>query len=597
MTFRPPATKPTRRRSRQVDSRRAVFLNAAFGVATVVAVALLGGVLFSNWYSDHGVAIGSVNGVAISKDAVRARADVKLARDERLLHNYDSMRNAGQMTTADYQNLTSSITSAEASSQLYSDALNELTENLTLQHYADTHGISVSDADVDTQIVKDGTLPEMRHVKVIGVDTPPTPPAAAPTADQLAASKATAQGYLDSIKSGAKKWDDVYTDSTVSGTVSGTGDLGLQTNDGLSLDPDLSDAIFALQNVNDITAVFEGQDGVFRFATVTQIVAPYVDSGWKDAIGQAASGDDYRNAARAEAIKAVVQKSIESQYVTGPVLSRHVEEIFISAGYGQPGDGPEAKIKMMIFAPGHSTSNAASVAQTDPAWAEAKARADADYAILQKDITQFGKLATDTTTNDDPYVAKIGGDLPWLPSSVFSGSASSQAGLGMTAVPSMIFASGLAPGLQAPVMEPSLGYVIVDFQGTRPSAAQRIADVQLALATGTPFETVAKEYTEAPNASSGGDRGWISHYVLSPELVDAIFQPPVGGMTRMVNVSGNGYTIFKVLAEETRTPDGLGQAILKQSAFKSWLADLTASTNIWTDQSGLTAIVPASPTP
>ena len=49
MTFRPPATKPTRRRSRQVDSRRAVFLNAAFGVATVVAVALLGGVLFSNW--------------------------------------------------------------------------------------------------------------------------------------------------------------------------------------------------------------------------------------------------------------------------------------------------------------------------------------------------------------------------------------------------------------------------------------------------------------------------------------------------------------------------------------------------------------------
>jgi hypothetical protein len=34
-------------------------------------------------------------------------------------------------------------------------------------------------------------------------------------------------------------------------------------------------------------------------------------------------------------------------------------------------------------------------------------------------MTQFTKLAMDTKNNDDPYVASVGGDLPWLPERVF----------------------------------------------------------------------------------------------------------------------------------------------------------------------------------
>jgi hypothetical protein len=44
-------------------------------------------------------------------------------------------------------------------------------------------------------------------------------------------------------------------------------------------------------------------------------------------------------------------------------------------------------------------------------------------------------------------------------------------------------------------------------------------------------------------------------------------------------------------------PDATQQPDLKKSAFTTWLSDLTAATNIWTDQAGLTAITPASPTP
>ena len=454
MTFRPPATKPTRRRTRQVDTRRAIFMNAAFGFASLAAVALLGGVLFANWYADHGAAVGSVGGVAISKDAVRAEAAVMQAEYDRDLTDYDTLRNEGQLSTTDYGTMTSAITTAEDPTTLYSDALTQLQENLTLQQYAAKNNISVTDADVDAQIVKDGTLPELRHVMAIGVVAAVTAPSAVPTSAQLAAAQTQAQTYVDAIAAGTQKWADVATEAESSGITNDTGDLGITSQSQLNLDPDFVQAIFDLKKVNDVTGLFLGTDGVYRFATVTAIVPPYVDSGWKDAVDSASNAGDYRNAARAEALKAAIQKSVESQYVSGPMVSRHVEEIYVSAGYSQLGDGPEAKIKMMIFAPNHDTSSASSVDASDPAWAEAKSRADAAYAALQKDITQFTKMALDTTNNDDPYVASQGGDLPWLPQSVFTGDPSSQQGLGMQAVPSLIFAPGLPPGLLAPILEP-----------------------------------------------------------------------------------------------------------------------------------------------
>ena len=593
MTFRPPATKPTRRRTRQVDTRRAIFMNAAFGFASLAAVALLGGVLFANWYADHGAAVGSVGGVAISKDAVRAEVAVMQAEYDRDLTDYDTLRNEGQLSTTDYGTMTSAITTAEDPTTLYAAALTQLQENLTLQQYAAKNNISVTDADVDAQIVKDGTLPELRHVMAIGVVAAVTAPSAVPTSAQLAAAQTQAQTYVDAIAAGTQKWADVATEAESSGITNDTGDLGITSQSQLNLDPDFVQAIFALKKVNDVTGLFLGTDGVYRFATVTAIVPPYVDSGWKDAVDSASNAGDYRNAARAEALKAAVQKSVESQYVSGPMVSRHVEEIYVSAGYSQLGDGPEAKIKMMIFAPNHDTSSASSLDPSDPAWAEAKSRADAAYAALQTDITQFTTMALDTTNNDDPYAASQGGDLPWLPQTLFTGDPSSQQGLGMTAVPSTIFAPGLSPGLLAPILESSLGYVLVDFQGLRPGPAQRIADADLGINTGTSFEDEAAKYSDASDAYSGGDMGWITPYQLSSDLQQAIFQAPIGGISRMVETSA-GFGLFKVLAEETRTPDAAQQLKLKQVVFKTWLGDLEASTNTWTDSSGLTAITPTA---
>ena len=599
MTFRPPTTKPTRRRARELDTRRTIFLNVAFGVASVAAVALLGGVLFANWYSDHGVPIASVNGVAISKDAVRDRAAVNLARYNRLTADYQVLRNQGRITTDEYSALTGTLATAEDPTTLYQNALDQLTQEQALQQYADQHGIKVTDADVDAQITEDSTQAEMRHVMVIEVDPAVTPPASIPTAEQQAAAQKTAQDYVDAIKAGTKKWDDVSTETAAAGNVGAqgtSGDLGLTTRDALALDPDLVDAIFSLKDVNDITAVIKCDDGLFRFATVTSIVAASQDSGWKDAIGQAASGDAYRSSARAEALTSSVKKTIESQLISSPTTQRHVLEISVSPGYGQLGDGPEYKLKIMTFAPNHDTSSASSVASTDPAWAEAKTRADAAVAALQSDPTQFGTLARNTTNNDDQYVASAGGDLPWIPAPVISGDPSSGTALGMSSLALAVQKPGLAPGIIGPILEQTMGYVVADYEGTRPAPAQRIADAQIMLATGSDFATEVAQYSESADAASGGDMGWIPHYLLSQELEAAIFQTPVGGISRVIQTS-NGDWIFKVLAEETRTADAATQAKMKLVTFNSWLTELTGAANIWTDTSGLTAITPASPTP
>ena len=116
------------------------------------------------------------------------------------------------------------------------------------------------------------------------------------------------------------------------------------------------------------------------------------------------------------------------------------------------------------------------------------------------------------------------------------------------------------------------------------------------LATGSDFTTEVAQYSEAADATNGGDMGWISRYMLSTELEAAVFQTPVGGLSRIVQTS-NGYWIFKVLSEETRTADATQQAKLKKVVFNSWLTELTGAANVWTDTGALTAITPASPTP
>jgi parvulin-like peptidyl-prolyl isomerase len=113
---------------------------------------------------------------------------------------------------------------------------------------------------------------------------------------------------------------------------------------------------------------------------------------------------------------------------------------------------------------------------------------------------------------------------------------------------------------------------------------------------GTDFATEAEQASQAADAASGGNLGWVSPYMLNSDQQAAIWQTPVGGVSNIVSDS-NGYWIYKVLDQQTRTPDATQQAKLKGVVYSRWLAAFQANALVWQDSTALTAMAPASPTP
>ena len=596
MTFRSrPVAKPTRRRARRDDSRHSVYVTLSFSLAIASALSLMGGVFVANYYSNHWAPIAAVNGEAIGKDTVRDRAAMNVARFQRQVIDYTTLRNQGKITSADYQTLSGTATSAQDPTKIQSDALTQLQNEATLRQYAAKNNISVTDAQVNDQIQVDATLPETRHVMVIAVQPKATPPATAVTAADGTAAQTRSQALLDEVKAG-KKWADVATESGQDQITNGggIGDLGLVSRDTVDLDLEMVNAVFALAKVNDVTPVFKGVDGIYRFATVTTIVPKFVDTDWETSVGY---GDTYKAFAKNEALSKAVRDKIEAQYVTSPTVQRHVLEIAISKGIGTPGDGDEVKFRMLVFAPAHSQSNAANVPTTDASWTDAKARADAAVATLRADPSKFATMAADTTVNDDQLVNTRGGELPWLTNPWFAAqTASGSQGLGMTNVATALYKDGLVAGtILDPIQEPSSGYVVVQFEGRRPGPSQRIANAQLDINSGVDFAVEAGKISDSADAANGGDMGWVTKYMLSSDQESAIWQTPIGGVSRMV--SGNALWIYKVIDEQTRVADADTQAKLKQTVYARWLAELQSTALVWTDTAAIAAMAPPSATP
>ena len=281
-----------------------------------------------------------------------------------------------------------------------------------------------------------------------------------------------------------------------------------------------------------------------------------------------------------------------------PTVQSNVLEIAVAAGYGQPGNGDEVKIAMMVFAPNHSQTGAASVATSDPAWADAKSRADAAVATLRADPSKFDAMARDTTSNETPISTSTGGELPWIPADLFNAqTAGGQTGLALPGVQLAVFAPNLTPNtILDPIQETSQGYVVVKFEGRRPGPSQRIADAQLSIAAGADFAAVARQVSEATGAPDGGDLGWVAAVHARPgsgerHLVDARRRrQPDGHEQRLLDIQGHRQADAPARRRHCRQAQ-------EGRRSRPGLPSFQSNTNVWTDQAALTALTPASPTP
>lgn len=551
MTFKArPVVKRTHRPSWETDNRRNLMFNIGFGLAVVAALLILAGAAAASWYGDHLASVASVNGSNITKDDLRERIAVDSFRIDHAKSLIRDELSAGRISQTDATTQTNSLDQSLQS--VNSTALEELIDAELQRQLAGQQGVTVSDADINAKLTEEATSQEWRHVWVIAVTPEVSANAAAPTDAQKAAAQAKADGALKDLQSG-KAWNDVVKAVSTDSSASSDGDLGWKSATDTSLDPAFHDALFAAP-LNTPTAVVAGADGDYRIGRVTEIQAPALDNAYQQTISNTMSLDAYKKAVRADVTKDKLEAKFVADLTQKPTVQRQVSEIFIAASQG--GTGDEVKAKHILFSPKHDPNGAKDIPATDPSWTQAHDEAQAAYEELKKDPSKWDALAA---KSDDAGSAANGGELPYYTKDSL-----------VAPFANAIFAPGLTKGeILAPVKS-DFGWHVIMFVDRRPDPKTRATNAQnQASQPGADFAAIAKSVSEGPDASKGGDLGWVAHYQLPLQIENPIFLTPVGTVSSVVQTT-DGFYVFKVVAEQTRLPDPDQVTALQKNAFTNW---------------------------
>lgn len=566
MTFR---ARPAKGRgpSRDARGRRSLYLNIGFTLVIVAALGILVVAVAANVVADRFGTVATVNGVGISRDEYRVRYDIESWRLDQAESRLRDEYQAGRLTEAERD---AGIGAVQQQRQALPTLVQERLIDVEFQRQlAEREGITVSESEIDDQLLLEATDPEQRHVWVIEVEPEIDDGASEPTAEQVAAAKDAADAALAELEGGAT-WDDVAKEVSTAPSASQAGDLRWVREEN-SLDPAFSEAIFAAE-VDAPTDVIEGEDGIFRIGRVSEIVAEQVDANHQQKItDEGIALADYRRAVEADVRRDKLQAMVVAEVVETPSLQRRVSEIYVRAPQGS---GDEVKTSHILFSPNDDPDPnvIGELPEDDPAWIEAEDAARAAYeelkAVPADELPErFAALAREQS--DEPGAETSGGDLPYFTRDQVD-----------RAFGDAIFADGLEPGQLLEPVKTQFGWHVVLFEDRRPDATSRIEEAKRRADAGDDFATIAREVSEGPEAEDGGELGWIAKTQLDETLETAIFATPVGETTDSVEVPGDGFYLFKVWDEEERLPEGEQADTLRQTAFSNWYSEEKSAATI-----------------
>jgi len=556
MTFRAkPVVKRSHRPSWESQDRRNLYLNLGFGVIVLLAVAILLIAVGLSWYNNHLSPVGSVNGQSITIDAFKDRFTIESTRLTDAEARIKTAAAIGQLTDAQATPQLDAITTQRQS--LASTTLERMIDQDLQAGLAAAEGVTATPEDIDARLLVEATTPELRHAWLIEVAPEVNPGAVVATAAQVAAARTKADAALADLKAG-KAWEDVAKTVSTDSTAPQGGDLGwIQATDPQEDEAYLA-AVFAA-DVNTPTAVIEGSDGIFRIGRTTEIAATSVDPDYQAKL-QAAGIDlaKYRAVVGGDVTRQKLEEKVVAD-ATQPAAQRRVAEIYIrdSGAAETPG---AVKTRHILYSPNNDSQGAANVPATDPAWAAAKAQADATYALLKADPSLFDSTAragSDEASATGP--TGTGGKLPYFDKD-------SQIDEAFKAA---ILAPGLKPGdLLAPVKS-SFGWHVIQMMYS-PTDNQHMEALKVQADAGADFGVLARDNSEAPDASRGGTIGWVAQGQADPLATAAIFAADIGKTSSVVTVPNDGRYLFKVFEEAIRTPVGRQLDAIKAKAFSDW---------------------------
>jgi parvulin-like peptidyl-prolyl isomerase len=560
MTLR--ARPVARRRGRagwDPGDRRNSLINLGFFLAIGLSVLILVGYAAWSWYDGHFGGAATVNGQVITKDDLRSRLQIESFRLDYVESRIQTLMAEGRLSATDGQQQIDQIT--QRRQQLASLTLDRLVDVSLMSSLATQEGVQVTDADIDAQLTAEATTAEERHVWMIEIAPVADPVTGKSTDDQKRNALVRAQEALGKLKAG-QSWEDVAKTDSDSGIAGQAGDLGWMGQQS-GYDEAFMAAVFAAKQ-NAPTGVVLGTDGTYRIGRYTEDAPSSVDPNFQASIVAAKiSLADYRVAVRGD----VVRKKLSDKVVadlSAPGPQRHVLEIYLPVPNASTvGAEPGVKVRQIVFAPNGDTTTSNQLPAQDPAWAKAKAAADAAYATLQADPSTFDAMAR--AMSDERSAKQDGGKQPWY----YQSSTIDQA------IKDAIFANGLQPGQLLPPVKSAFAWHVIQFM--RPSTdteAKFLTNLKAKITDEASFRQAALDNGEPnpadPTETADGDVGWVAHGQLDPLLENAIFGPAVGHLSDVADVSGNGTYLFWVLEEKTMQPTTDQLNIFKNSGFTTW---------------------------
>ena len=565
--------RPSSTRGRHLDDRqrRSMLMNIGFGLAIVAAVLLLALAFGVSWYNDHLSAAATVNGQTITKDDFNRQVAIDAFRTSYEESRIRTLLTAGHMRPTDAQARQAVLD--QRTQNLSTLALEQLIDGQVMADLAPQQNVAVTSTDIDAQLTDEATTPELRHSWVIAVAPEPESGSTTITDADKAAAKAKADQALAQLKGGAD-WETVAKAESTDVSRDQGGDLGYVDKD-TSLDSTFVDALMAVAK-DTPTDVIEGADGIYRIGRVTDIIAPSMDATYQQQATDwgGFSTEDLRAAIGRDVLRQKLNDALVAE-VTAVAPRREVAAIYMPESPSESGTDA-VKIRHILYSPNDDPQGAQTLAADDPAWAAAKAEAEATYEKLRADPSLFDSIARSET---DDSGSKATGGKYWF----------SKDDSLLPEFADAIFQPNLKPGELLPPVKTDAGWHVIQIlhYPTDLEWAQHLKE-QIDAGSLT-FADAARDNSENAQAPDGGSIGWVSEMELElqgkPELAKAIFAAPIGSVSDPLTVDGDGVYLFLVSQEETRGPDPAQEATLKSSAFSTWYTQQKANYEITRDPS------------
>jgi parvulin-like peptidyl-prolyl isomerase len=564
MSFRNRPVLDRKHRPRWQDELRTQRLVVAgFALAVAAAIGIFGATAWIGQYDAHLRPVAEINGQTFDVDQVSARMDIIGSELEAVYLDLQSQ--AGGLRDSIIQQQLSAI--QQQFSLIAATATDSLVVGRVLDGEAAKRKLSVSDAQVTTEVASRESLPERVQLSVITIPALPDNAAvgATPTVAEWAKAEADATAIMASLKKGA---DFATTAKAKSHDASAQGG-GLL---GWIASKDTAYAAYFTEAQKAAVGTLLGptKDGNgYHILRVEDRHAAGPNKALIDQLKSVGVSDaGYRAYIHDELLRGKFSDYFSNVVMTPYQPQREVAQILINADPGVP--VPKQRVRHFLAQPipGAQDQSKATPAQ----WAAALARAKAFRVEAVKPGADWYKLAA---TSDDTGSATKGGDLGW-----YSPSNSQFVQEFKNAI------ALLKVGQVSQPVKTQFGYHIIEVTDTRTSVNEE-ADtlVKTLRADPTRFAELARDQSEdSATASKGGEFGWVVPYQLDDPMSSAIFALKTPGQISDPVQTTAGFWIFKLIdsspARYVASPQ-LDQ--VRSSGFTLWLQTLRTAAHVWVD--------------